>query len=102
MTEKTEPLEAADVSEMPELRRLAEQVRTTGRPTSLRVAGEEVGVLIPPRPEPKTTRKRRTRYLHPDDTFWNIVGMYSEPGDTTDVSRNKYKYLAEAYKPRKE
>ncbi|MGH2531698.1 MAG: hypothetical protein ACRDJW_05270 [Thermomicrobiales bacterium] len=31
-----------------------------------------------------------------DDPLWNIVGLIDDDGPT-DVSENKYKYLAEAY-----
>jgi excisionase family DNA binding protein len=32
-----------------------------------------------------------------DDPLWDIVGMIDSPDGPTDVSRNKHKYLAEAY-----
>lgn len=33
-----------------------------------------------------------------DDSLWNIIGIADRPEDpVTDVSENKYKYLADAY-----
>jgi hypothetical protein len=41
---------------------------------------------------------RRARPITAEDPLWNIVGMAdSGPDGPTDVSRNKHKYLAEAY-----
>ena len=37
-----------------------------------------------------------------DDPLWNIVGMVQSDDGPRDVSRNKYKYLAEAYERRGE
>ncbi len=38
-----------------------------------------------------------------DDPLWNIIGMVqSEEGSPTDVSQNKYRYLADAYAPKPE
>ena len=35
---------------------------------------------------------------HADDPLWGIIGIFdSGPDGPTDVSSNKYKYLAEAY-----
>src|SRR5262249_17258604 len=41
---------------------------------------------------------RLARPITADDPLWNIVGMAdSGPNRPTDVSRNKHKYLADAY-----
>jgi hypothetical protein len=38
-----------------------------------------------------------------DDPLWNIIGMVqSEEDGPTDVSQNKYRYLADAYAPKSE
>ena len=100
MDEEARTMEATDISEMPELVRLAEEVRHTNQPKSLRVGNEEVGVLRPPRPRKPSARRRRTGCLREDDTFWNIVGMVTAEDGPTDVSSNKHHYLAEAYLPK--
>ncbi|MBA2449485.1 MAG: hypothetical protein H0V51_15815, partial [Chloroflexi bacterium] len=43
----TAELEAIDISDVPDLLRLAEQVRTTGEPRILRREGEDIAVLMP-------------------------------------------------------
>jgi hypothetical protein len=101
MRYRTKPVDATDISHVPELVRLADEVRATRKPKSLRVADEEVGILLPPRrtaPErPPTAGRPAWRYLREDDTFWDIVGMSAAEDGPTDVSANKYRYLAEAY-----
>jgi hypothetical protein len=99
-------LESVDISRMPEVQRLVQHVRDSNRPTSLRIAGQEVGVLQPPR-QSKGARqpsRRRTgpRGLTTDDALWRIVGLHAGDGETTDVASDKYRYLADAYAPAKE
>jgi hypothetical protein len=94
----TRHVESSDVRHSPELVRSAEQVRTAGWPEALRIASEEVGAPLPPRPATRTARgRRRSTYLRSDDTFWDLVGMYVAPGASTDVAGDKHRYLAEAY-----
>lgn len=93
---KTE-LTPIDISGLPELVRLVEEVRKTKQPRVLQQHGEDVGVLAPPKPR---GRSRRRRYLTPDDPFWDIVGMSDSTTGPTDVARNKHAYLAEAYRPK--
>jgi excisionase family DNA binding protein len=46
----------------------------------------------------RATPWRRPRAFTHDDPLWDIVGIAdSGPDGPTDVSTNKYKYLAEAY-----
>ena len=42
-----------DISAMPDLARLADEVRAPGRPRRLRRAGEDIALLIPAHPAPK-------------------------------------------------
>ncbi|MBI3942277.1 MAG: hypothetical protein HY326_04625 [Chloroflexi bacterium] len=97
----TEELNPVDISNMPELLRLAEEVRDTGEPRVLRRDSEDLAIMTPVKPTPTKPRKSRSRrnVFTPDDPLWNIVGIgHSEgPGD---VSENKHKYLAEAYTPK--
>lgn len=94
----TRQVASIDIRHIPELVRLAEEVRTTGRPQTLCIAGEEVGLLLPPRSARRTARVgRRRTYLQSDDTFWDLAGMYATPGPATDVAGDKHRYLAEAY-----
>jgi hypothetical protein len=99
MARETKNIETTDISQIPELLRLAREVRMTIQPKSLRIGGEEVGILMPPR---KLRRRRpgRTPHLTADDSFWDIVGMSDAKEGPTDVSANKDRYLAEAYAPK--
>lgn len=95
-------LERIDISDVPELLRLAEEVKTSGTPRLLTSGDEAVAVLTPVKPPkpPAKRRKRRDRRTGPDDPLWNIIGIANSagsPDDPRDVSENKYKYLADAY-----
>ena len=93
-----------DISGSPELLRLAEEVQATKQPRVLVRDSEELAVVVPVEsttlgPKPKRARDRRTSQ---DDPLWQIIGMGDAAGsenDPTDVSDNKYKYLAQAYDP---
>jgi hypothetical protein len=60
MAAELAPLE---VSSMPDLARLADEVRATGRPRRLRRAGEDVALLVP---APVAPRRRAERASAPD------------------------------------
>src|SRR5947209_10900061 len=91
-----------DITDAPELARVADAVRKTGRPHALKRGDETIAVV---RPAPKTKpragspppRRRRRRVFTKDDPLWEIVGMFKADGGPTDVSDNVDKYLAEAY-----
>ena len=87
-----------DISDLPDLLSLAEEVRTSRKPCLLKNGEQEVAVLAPVDPvtvAPKR-RRRRGKPLSKDDPLFRIVGMFHLEGPT-DVSENKHKYLAEAY-----
>jgi len=98
---------AIDISNAPELQRLAEAVRQSGKPHALQAGAETIAVV---HPAPKQARgagssprpSRRSRVFTKDDPLWNIVGMFDDPEGPTDVSSNKHAYLAEAYMPKTE
>lgn len=92
-------LKPIDISEVPDLLRIAQQVRDSGEPCLLTRAGEEIAILAPVKPARRTGRK--SGIVTRGDTLWNIVGMASSdrPGD---VARNKHQYLAEAYATKRE
>jgi hypothetical protein len=87
-----------DISSIPELQRLVQEVRQTNEPSILREESEDVAMLTPLKP---VTKKRvRSKPTTADDPLWKLVGIgHSGKGD---VSENKHKYLAEAYLPRKQ
>lgn len=95
-------LRPIDVSNQPELRRIAEEVYNSKQPRVLRRDAEDLAILSPVRAPRKTTARGRPgtrgKRLTPDDSLFNIIGMAaSEAGEPTDVSANKHEYLADAY-----
>ena len=87
-------LRPIDITDIPELIRIAEEVRVTKEPRLLRRDGEDLAVITPVRPMARKTP--RGRPTSADDPIWNIVGMARSKGPG-DVSENVDKYLAEAY-----
>lgn len=90
-------LKPIDISDVPELIRIVEEVRKTGEPRRLRRSGEDVAILRPIK-QPAKTRACRGRPTSADDALWKIIGIAEGPDDgTQDVSADKQKYLADAY-----
>ena len=89
-------LKPIDVSQLPELLRIAEQVRASVEACVLKRDHEELAVLSPVN-RARTARRRKSGLIAKDDALWDIVGLAGDDKGPTDVSRNKHKYLAEAY-----
>jgi|SRR5581483_371393 len=87
-----------DLAAIPELARLADEVRATGEPRVLRQEqdGVEVVIHLAPAPRRRVARAPRGRPTSADDPLWQIVGLGRSAGPT-DVASNKHQYLAEAY-----
>ena len=82
-----------DVSSIPELVKLAQEVRRTNEPAVLQQEREDLAMLTPIKPVAK--RSVRGKPTTADDPLWKLVGLgHSGRGD---ISANKHKYLAEAY-----
>jgi hypothetical protein len=89
-----------DISHLPDLLRLAEDVRNTGEPRLLVRGDEEVALLTPvasSRARRKPAPKRKPHHAV-NNVFGNIIGI-ADSGGPGDVSENKYRYLADAYAP---
>jgi hypothetical protein len=87
-----------DISSIPGLLELAQEVRQTNEPTILQQESEDVAILTPLKPV--TKRGARGKPTTADDPLWKLVGIgHSGKGD---ISENKHKYLAEAYMPHKQ
>ncbi|MFN0074561.1 MAG: hypothetical protein ACKVVP_24025 [Chloroflexota bacterium] len=86
-------LQPMDVTNIPDLLRLAEEVRETQTPRVLTQGDDEIAVLSPV--VPSRTRARRAKPIPRTDSLFNIVGLAHSDGPT-DVSENVDKYLAEA------
>ena len=93
---------AVEISNLPHLLALAEEVQASGESRLLKCGDREVALITPV--ERKTGGPRRPRRgdrrTHEDDPLWNIIGAgdtAGSPDDPTDVAANKHKYLADAY-----
>jgi hypothetical protein len=85
-----------DISEMPDLLRIVEEIRSTGQPRLLRRDGEYVALVTPV----ERASADQNGLFGPDDALFELVGVANDPtnqDETTDVSENKYRYLADAY-----
>jgi hypothetical protein len=87
-------LRPLDVSDQPELRRVAEEVYATQEPRVLRRDNEDLAILRPAR-RARATRGKRA--LTKDDPLWALVGSAVD-ADLTDASE-KHAYLGEAPRP---
>jgi hypothetical protein len=82
-----------DISRMPELLNLAQEVRRTNEPAVLQQDSEDVALLTPITPAAK--RSGRGTPTSADDPLWKLIGIgHSGKGD---ISENTHQYLAEAY-----
>jgi hypothetical protein len=93
-----------DITQIPELLRLAQTVQDTQEPCVLKQGDQQVAMLTPVRASASSSRatRRRTPAFEPNDSLLKIAGIadaFLGPDAPTDVSQNKYKYLAEAYFP---
>ena len=93
---------AIDIAQFPDLLSLAKEVQASQEPCLLRLEDQDIAMLTPVKASGKQSRngKRRVGRTGPDDPLWSIIGIadpYMPPDAPTDVSENKYKYLAEAY-----
>ena len=91
---------AVDVADAPELARLADAVRRSGRPVALKRGAETLAVVRPaPARKPagaEPRHRRRTGILRPDDALFQLAGIGAS-GGPGDISSNTHHYLAEAY-----
>ncbi len=95
----SQPLQPLDISALPELSRLVDEVQRSGEARLLRRGAEDVALLTPLRKKPgqgMRSSRRRDRRSGPDDPLWNLLGIAHSSGPG-DVAANKHKYLAEAY-----
>ncbi len=84
-----------------EVVRLLREVVAAGRRVVLTEGKTPVADVAPVKPARPARRRRRG--LTEDDPIWGIVGaMTTSPDGATDVSSNKYKYLADAKLHKKE
>ena len=84
-------LKAIDISNAPELLRLAEEVRSSREPRVLRRASEDIAVLAPVAPRRRSSRKRTKADY---EAFLASAGGWKELIDTD-------RFLADNYESRR-
>jgi hypothetical protein len=81
-----------DISRIPELLSIAQEVRATNEPRILQQENEDVAMLTPITSVAK--RSVRGNPTSADDPLWKLIGIgHSGKGD---ISENTHQYLAEA------
>lgn len=85
-----------DIANTPELSRLAEAVRDSMQPHILEKDGEAL-VVVKPYASKRARARPHGKPFKLGDPLWEIVGIGRDTG-ATDVSENKHRYLAEAYR----
>ncbi|MCL5958679.1 MAG: hypothetical protein M1358_05060 [Chloroflexi bacterium] len=87
-------LRHVDITHKLELLQIVEEAQSADQPLVLSKGGEDVAIVRPLRPLKK--RIPRGRPTSADDPLWKLVGIGASKGPG-DVSKNKHKYLADAY-----
>ena len=99
MHRETKPI---DISDLPELLKLAEEVQASQTARLLKHGQDDIAVLSPvdPAARPKRAAPSRAGSASPNDWLLRLADIAGDAVPTdqaTDISSNKYKYLAEAY-----
>lgn len=87
-----EHAKSIDISDVPEILRLAEEVRRAGEPRILRKDGEDLAVVVP-LPEPASKRRGRTK------TEADYEALRRAAGGWSDVDTDKL--IADIYEDRR-
>lgn len=85
-----------DVSDQPDLVRLAEEVQTTQQPRLLRRDDRDLAILMPAK---TSHRARKGRPVTREDPLFGLIGI-GDSGIEGGVSERKKEFLARAYRPR--
>jgi hypothetical protein len=86
-----------DISSIPELVKLAKEVKTTNESAVLQQEDEDLALLSPV--TPKKRSKTKAKAVTNDDALFRLIGI-GKSGIPGGVSGKKHKYLARAYRPR--
>jgi hypothetical protein len=95
MAKEKEP-QRIDISSLPELLKLVQEVRTTNEPAVLQQESEDLALLSPVRPASRSTVKAKP--VTRDDALFQLIGI-GKSGIPGGVSGKKHEYLVRAYRP---
>jgi hypothetical protein len=87
-------LQSVDITDSPDLLRLAEEVARTGEGRLLTRGEESLARLVPERHRPR--RQRRSDRAVERDPILDIIGM-GKSKEPTNIAEHKHEYLAEAF-----
>ncbi len=93
MTNLTQEVHHFDVSDIPELMRIVQEVEKTKQPCVLEQDGKDLAVVMPINRIKKSRVKGKP--LSKNDSFSKLIGSAIE-AEPTDASK-KHEYLAEAF-----
>ena len=85
-----------DMSRIPELVSLVQEVRRTNEPRILQEESEDVAILSPVLP--KKRAKTKGKAVTSDDALFRLIGI-GKSGIPGGISGKKHAYLARAYRP---
>jgi len=86
-----------DISRMPELLNLAQEVQSTNESRILQQESEDLAMLSPVRPKKRSQTKAQP--VTSDDALFRLIGI-GKSGIPGGISGKKHEYLARAYRPR--
>jgi hypothetical protein len=87
--------ELIDVSDIPDVLRLVQEVARSGVPVILARDGDELAILTPAS-KPKDAARPGGDDADEADSLLNIIGI-GESAEPTDIAKHKHEYLAQAY-----
>ncbi len=92
MTQNYVPI---DISDVPDLKRVAEAVRETGKPHALNEGRETVAVVRPVSRKASSSRARgqKTGIVQADDALFGLIGI-GDSGIEGGISGHKHAYQA--------
>ena len=85
-----------DISRIPELVSLVQEVRRTNEPCILQEESEDFAILSPVLP--KKRAKTKGKAVTSDDALFRLIGI-GKSGIPGGISGKKHAYLARAYRP---
>jgi hypothetical protein len=86
-----------DISRIPELLTLAQEVQSTNESRILQQESEDLAILSPVRPKKRS--KTTAQPVTSDDALFRLIGI-GKSGIPGGISGKKHEYLARAYRPR--
>jgi hypothetical protein len=89
-------LKRIDISSIPELLSLVQEVRRTNEPRILQEESEDLALLSPVLP--KSRAKSKGKAVTSDDALFRLIGI-GKSGIPGGISGKKHEYLARAYRP---